>query len=279
MESNHRNLDKLDRYFEGSLEDVEIQALNEHLKDKTFRKDALFFDLMVNTLKEEEEAQLEEMVRDVDADKINSEIRSEMAARLKKLQAQEVPKKREQSTPKEAKVRNLRPMRRVLAIAASLLVLVIAGTFWWNSRSYNPSELIRQNYYAADVPGTLSGGAVEDEVFQTALTAFAATKDLGVARAGFEQITPTNSKYGEAQYFLGQINLQEEKFEAAIRSYENALAAESLPNYLNQSKLNWNLLLARLGAGEDISSDLNRLIEEGNPPYDQKAENLKKRLK
>lgn len=273
MAEEYKNLDKLEQYFDGTLSETEMEALRKELKDKDFRKDALFLNLMEEVLSEKEEARLDKMLEDVDTDEVNQDIRTEMAAMSKRLQTQKA------SPAQEVKIRTMRPMRRLLALAASLLVLVVAGILWRTNRSYNPNELIAQSYYAADVPGSLSGGAVEDEAFQAALAAFVTNNDWATARAGFEQIANTNSKYGEAQYFLGHINLQEAQFEIAIENYQNALASENLPNYINQNKLNWNLLLARLGSGEDIRSDLDRLIEAQNPPYNQKAINLKKRLK
>lgn len=279
MEKRYNNLDRLDQYFDEELSAAEIEKLNADLKDKDFRRDALFFEVMVETLREEEEAKLDNLLEDIDIDNVDQDVKAEILARSKRLQNQEISEPTLQKKPGEVKIRTMRPMRRLIAIAASVLVLIMAGIFWWINRTTSPDRLISQNYFTSDTPGTLSSSGVEDEAFQAALKAFISDNDLATARNGFEQVTTANPKYIEAQYFLGQLNLQTGEYAAAVQNYERALEIGDLPNYIDADKLNWNLLLAKLGAGENIESELDILIKEGIPPYNQRASIIKQALK
>jgi len=264
MEDKYNELDKIEQFFDGELSKEELEHA---LKDKDVQEETQFFQAMTEVLAEDGKSQIKELLADVAIENVNPNLRAKLAAQNERL-----------SAPKEAKVRQIRPMRRILAIAASILVLVVAGTLWFLNRSPSATLLAEQNYIVADLPGTMGGGVAEDEVFQQALNVFAA-EDWQVAQTALEEIPSTSAKYSEAQYFLGHIHFQQENFETAISNYQTALAAENLPNYINRDKLNWNLLLAKLGAGENIGDELDELIETANPPIDRMARELKEELK
>ncbi|MEN0050250.1 MAG: hypothetical protein AAF806_24505, partial [Bacteroidota bacterium] len=244
----------------------EVKAI---LNQKEGKQDALFFQAMVDVLKEDGTQQRTDLLKDVDTKTIDADLRAKLVAQNKRLAPSAAQPKQ------EAKVRQLYPIRRILAIAASILVLVFAGTFLFREDSAGQREL---NFLSADLPGTMSGGALEEADFQAALNAFAVAEDMEAASAAFESIPSDSPKYAEAQYFLGHIHTEQEAFELASRNFQAALSAENLPNYINRDKLEWNLLLARLGAGEDVSSALDRLIESAKPPINQMARDLETEL-
>ncbi|MEM9885404.1 MAG: hypothetical protein AAF849_05880 [Bacteroidota bacterium] len=271
MEEEYENLERLDRFFDGNLSTESLLAIQHDLEQADFKEDGLFFQAMVEVVKEEGEAKRAKLLEEIDIEKVDTNLRDELLAQSKALETKE-------TEPPQAKIRSLRPMRRILTIAASILIIVVAGIFLYMQNNSSASQLAEENYLSADLPGTMSGGTIAPSDFQAALNAFAVEQDLSVAKSSFEQITTDNPKYAEAQYFLGHINAQNKKFEAAIDNYQAALSSGNLPNYINLDKLNWNLLLAGLGAGEDISVALNQLIENANPPIDKMAKALKEKI-
>jgi len=273
MENFDKNLDLITKYFDGELSVDEQKSFNEAMKDEDFANEAAFYREMVSVVHEEGKQQEEALLADIDLDNINQDIRKELVAQNTRLSAKKVVEK-----PQTAKIRSLNPARRMLSIAASVLVLITAGTFFYANTNYSGTALSDSNYLTADIPGTMSGDNQQTANFQTGLNAFWVEKDLVSAKTNFEKITSENSEYPEAQYFLGHIAFQNKDFAQAKSNYQAALQADILPNYINREKLQWNLLLARLGNGEDIQADLDQLANDGNSGLQSQAQELTAKL-
>lgn len=172
-----------------------------------------------------------------------------------------------------SKNRRLFPIGRTLVIAASVAIVLGAIGIWRTQRSVDTSALAAKYYQEAELPSTMSGDAEIDVDFQAGLTAFAVKEDLEMAKDIFEQVPNDDSRYAEAQYFLGHITFEKEQFEAAEIAYGNALFGENLPNYIDKNRLTWNLMLARLGAGKDIEEELKNFLPTATA-FDELAREL-----
>ncbi len=187
--------------------------------------------------------------------------------------------------PKEAKVVDLQkktPAKRVslirrLSIAASLLLLIGFGASIWNGQNYSNSALADNYYMLADTGGDKGGTASVEADFQTGLTAFVNEKNYTRAIAAFEKI-PTNSpQYIEAQYYLGHAFYQSKNYNEAAKKFEMVLSNDSLPAFLNRTKIEWNQILALLAAGQTdatFEQKLNKIATDGQAPFKQKAQEL-----
>ncbi|MEM1328525.1 MAG: hypothetical protein AAGI23_21395 [Bacteroidota bacterium] len=256
MEERNDYLDKVERIFDGELD-------KSHLRDDALKEDAAFFEGMIEALGVEELERGEQALEDIDIDRIDPDIRAQLAAQNKKLST--------------AKVRKLTPIRRILAIAASVLVLIVSGLLLWNKQTNSPAALAEDYYLDADLPGTMSGGAVMEENFQAGLVDFAVKEDFETAKIAFQQIGDDSPRYTEAQYFLGHIAFQNEDFVAAENAYTNALAAENLPGYIDRNRVAWNLMLAQLANGKDIEEALKNFLPTATP-FDEMARALLEEL-
>ena len=276
MENNYTNLELITRYFDGELSEAEIKGFEKAMKeDQAFADEAAFYKDMISVVQESGTKQQTALLDDIDIDNINTDFRAKLVAQNERLTT--TPKKAITPTP-TAKVRQLNPLRRILSIAASVLALITAGTFWYANSNFSKPALSASNYMVADIPGTMGGDNQLTATFQKGLNTFWVKKDGAAAKADFAQITVDSPEYLEAQYFLGHIAFQEKDFIAAIDRYQTVLAEKNLPSYINRDKLTWNLLLARLGAGENIQTDLEQLIQDTNNPLNGQAKDLKKQL-
>lgn len=271
MEEKLTNLDLITKHLDGELSGQEKQTFEKSLQQADFAEEVAFYKEMVSVVQETGESEEEDFLKDIDLTNINSDIRADLVVQNERL------KNREISQPK-ATVRRLYPMRRMLSIAASILVLVAVGTFWYANTTYSTTALSATHYLTADIPGTMGGNDGVDANLQEGLNAFWVKKDLAAAKTAFAKISTESKEYTEAQYFLGHIAFQEKNYSVAKEKYQQVLATNSLPNYINRDKLNWNLLLARLGNGENIAGDLQQILDNENHPLYIQAKALQAQM-
>ena len=254
MEDKLTNLDLITKYLDGELSEQEKQTFKDSLKDADFLEETAFYKDMTSVIQEDGATQQAALLNDIDITKINQDIRASLVAQNERL-------KQKESGQQTVTVRRLNPMRRILSIAASVLVLVTAGSFWYANSHFSPVALSTNNYLTADIPGTMSGNNTIDATLQVGLNAFWVNKDLTTAKTVFAKIPSGSPEFTEAQYFLGHIAFQEKEYTSAIEKYQAVIISNPLPSYINRDKLTWNVLLARMGAGENIDADLNQILE------------------
>ncbi|MEL6656217.1 MAG: hypothetical protein AAFR36_07220 [Bacteroidota bacterium] len=158
----------------------------------------------------------------------------------------------------EAKVRPMVPRwRRTLSIAATVLLLIVAGLFWNNSVKYS-DEALADKYYQNPPTGNLMGaGEVSEEAaYQQNFTdAHSAMqfKDYDRARLLFEKlgttVPPANFSDDDLVYY--------------------------------QDNLDWNLILALLGQNESggvLQQRLDVILASPNHTYYTQAQQLQEDL-
>lgn len=184
-------------------------------------------------------------------------------------------------TQQAAKVVKIRSLRRILSLAASVLVLVLAGSVWWSNSQFSNKQLVNEGYFEAASAGNKSGGDAVNPIFQGGLQAFFVNKDYTQAIAQFSAIPTTDLDYLAAQYYLGHSQLQQKEFTAAIDAFEKILQAPSIPSFINKGEVTWNQLLAYVGSGDtgaNFQQKLTDLSTNGQPPFQQKAKELQAQL-
>ncbi len=261
-------LNKIDDYLSGALAADELAAFEKELASNT-------------TLAEQ--VQIHQLERETAL----LFLEQDMKANIQKWRTEGVTDTSE--TKQEAKVVALGEqnpqrtigIRRILSIAASVLVLVGAGIAFWANQNYTNDSLAMEYYLPADAQGNRSGANLNDATFNTGLTAFFVDKDYVKAKEVFSKITNDEAQYVEAQYYLGHISTQLGEYTAAISYFDEVLAADNLPAFLNRDKINWNQLLAKLGTGQmdtKFKEQLDTLIQTGKAPFNQKAKALHQQL-
>lgn len=176
-----------------------------------------------------------------------------------------------------AKVVPMKGLRRILSIAASILVLVFAATYYFASGTYSSAAIIDSSYLMADSPGDRSGDTAGSAALIAALQTYFA-EDYQSAKTQFAQISINEPDYLAAQYYLGHTSLKLKDYSAASNAFSSLLESTNLPSFINKDKLSYNHLLAMMGEGNTgnrFQEDLQNLIDNGSPSFSQKAQVLK----
>jgi hypothetical protein len=159
------------------------------------------------------------------------------------------------ASTRQAKVAPLRQYRRLLTLAASLLLLLVAGTLWLN-RDAKPTALLEELYTYPVTGSTLGANDTAEAEY---LSAFAA------AHQSFQQ-----EDYPQAA----------EQFTRLGTAVPPAGLAEDDVRYY-QDNIEWMIVLARYGAGQldgDFSLRLRSIADNHQHRFQQQAQQLQQAL-
>lgn len=189
-----------------------------------------------------------------------------------------IPAEREvDAPPTETKVVKMGGWRRILSIAASVLVLVFAGAYFYASNQYTGDAIVNQNYLLAASAGDRSGQATASRELLNGQQAFFAEEN-DLAQAQLEGIQRGDTDYLAAQYYLGHIALREKDYQSANQIFTTLLGSQNLPNFINRDQLRYNQLLAMVGygnTGAEFQRAVAELAENGTAPFNTKAAALR----
>lgn len=156
-----------------------------------------------------------------------------------------------------ARLRGLKAnWKRLGAIAASVLILMVAGAGWFAQQNYSDEALVARFYKPPPTGNTMGAGAAQAEDY---LASFAA------AHEALE-----NKNYEAAAQLFAALSteLPPENF-----------AAEDLKYY--QDNLDWSIVLAKVGEGKpaaEIKARLEQIIGQEEHTYYREAVALEKAL-
>lgn len=166
--------------------------------------------------------------------------------------------------------------RRNLAIAASVLVLIVAGSFWWANSRYSDSAIAGRFYSAADL-ASLRNGPAEEEPLAPG-TQLILQGDYPGAIQFFNEALMANENNVEARCYRGQAHFLQGDLDAAEADLR--LVVQNSIHKNLQEKAEWVLALVYLKQGND--SQWQPLIEKmaSNPEhnYHPNAVNLQASL-
>ncbi|MCB0629814.1 MAG: tetratricopeptide repeat protein [Lewinella sp.] len=162
------------------------------------------------------------------------------------------------TTSTEAKVVQMKPrttLRRVLAIAATVLLLLSAGSFWYANDQY-AADAIAGDLYES-IATTRRPNSSED----TLEKAIAAIMDKNYAEADqlLQTIQPNDLKYTDARYYLGHSYYQQGQYNEAINILQNL--GDNADINLSESA-DWLRVLSYLELGQTDNTTFQSLLSE-----------------
>jgi hypothetical protein len=166
-------------------------------------------------------------------------------------------------------VRRLRPSRTLLAIAASLLVLVVAA-LWWLNQPATPALYAEYEYIDPGLPVLMSQS--EDYELYDALTYYG-EGNYAVAAEKLRGLTGSPADSDTLRFYLGASLLYQGRPEAAQTEFERILAA---PDAEFKPRAQWLSVLAALRR-EDYATARRRLtpiLSTPGHPFAEAARNL-----
>lgn len=273
-----KDTETIERYLNGLLPEAEKRQFEEQLgRDEALRQEVALQRAIRQAVLEAGPTFEADILGEIDLNQKDEELREQFrqqGERLKKAAE-------DKSGGSVAKSRKLFPRRQLLAIAASILFLIVAGGLWWVNSTYSDKALAGSYYLEPDTPGTLSGDPSSSAALTSALQLLLVEQDYEGAEVALKSIGPDRPEYLQAQYFLGHVYFQQKDFESAVGPYREVFNATDLPAYINRDKVQWNLLLAQLGAGRPDAAfreQLDDLAKNGTPPFRDKAQQLRDQL-
>ena len=171
--------------------------------------------------------------------------------------------------------KTFRLSRRVIALAASFLILILLTAVLYERQQYSDQQLFAQQY---EVPNwsPIRGSSIAATTYDQAI-ANMQKGDMQSAMDQFARITPEENIYVTAQYALAHLQLQTGKAENAIETFSK-IAARNDKRY--QETVEWFLALSYLKAElpTKAKQQLEVLLQNEQQPYYQDALRLQKQL-
>ncbi len=253
--ASESNFDRIEAYLDQRLSSQEAEAFHEELRrDPELRRALLEHRLAGRAIE---------------------------LARADALRAQ-LGRVREKDGPLPAPVSRLRPLR-ILAAAASVLLLIVAGTFLYARLNFTDQALLGR-YYQPATSNTIAGGnANADRFFQEGLNAFFQEQDYERAVDLFGKVPANSGLYKASQYYLAHSEFRTGNYFASSLHFSFLLEASELPAFIDRNELLWNFLLTRLAAGDSYLA-LRPLFRQllnsptASPELREKAGKLEKDL-
>lgn len=245
--SNENKQDLIDRYFEGRLSDQDKLEFKKQLKDPDFKADFFFHKDMAEALH-----------------------RDHQDPALKKIFQE-----------REKKIKDRFRIRRQLAMAASVLVLIVAGTLILpRVLGEEDSNLHSSIFSLKETPdaesGTKSAEVITpDENPNRACIDQYFTKDFSGAISCFQNRLNTNPENIQAQYFLGHCYFAEKNYTAAIQQFDTILKDTEIETNFKQEVV-WNRLLnLKMLNDARYIDELEKILQDDRHRFFRKAKKLK----
>lgn len=170
--------------------------------------------------------------------------------------------------------------RKRLAIAASVLLLILAGMFIWSNQNYSNQSLAANLYAESTIPTVRNDGETNQNLNQGIL-AFN-QKDYDTAIAALSEITSKDIAYKEAEYILAHAYWHKRDDAKANYYFSSLLNEENLPASIDRQELEWNQLLTTLkekGADSQAFKEALATIQSNsNHAFYLQANDLSKKL-
>jgi hypothetical protein len=241
MESNQENETLIDKYLSGTLSEAEEQLLEEKRKSPTFVEELAFHeDLQVVATK---------------AGKLA------LKDRLRQIEV-------ERQKPSRLKV----SFRRKVAIAASILLVLAAGSLWYAQANYASKVIFAQQYSSPNFSGTRSSEA--NPTYQEAANAFY-TDDYPRAIGLLKSDLGTVGMPEQASLLLAHAYLKNAQPEAALALLPQAQSTSS-----SQEAWQWVEVLALLQSGpkDQLVSKLTGIANSSKHPNQRTAQEMLKQI-
>ncbi|MEM9326771.1 MAG: hypothetical protein AAGA85_13990 [Bacteroidota bacterium] len=252
MEANIEVLELIERFHEGKLRGKELEAFQERQKtDSEFAQ-------LVNDLRT--------TFQTIDAVG-RQEFREEVALWETEIASNE------QSTS-----RPVIPLRRWMAVAASVLIVVVPlGYFYFTSQSVNKEELFASNFQPYE---NLLASRSDEENDSKALDSGLQLYEQENYRAAAEQLEAHASQFPDdlaAKFYLAEARLASNQPNAALGFYQQV--AEDPTNAFRELA-EWRIALTylTLASSDPLSQQLNLILQQEGHEYREAAKQLQTEL-
>ncbi len=262
---NEDNLySKIDRYLAGSLEGEELIAFENEIKADAALAEEVYINRGIKIVIEDEIQKEFELNF--------SAVFNEAIDEIKKNDTSTI------STSSERKVRQLRPARRMLALAASIGLLIVAGFTLYNANT-NYSDATLAAYDIGEYHTSLGvRGSETTDAFQKGIDAYKANEYTESIKF-FSTYKPEDELYSNAQLYAATINLEQKNYLQTEELAQNVIAVTEDENLKGQAE--WLLIQTWLLSGKEDAEFhelLNQIVSDKTHFNYKDAVELKRKL-
>ena len=180
---------------------------------------------------------------------------------------------------RKAKVRPLFS-RKIISIAASFLVVLMATGWWFSNANYSNSAISEGfNTAALREAGIRGDNSRSMNGMATGITAYN-NGEVEEAITFFQNYPATDPDFMRAQYYLGALYFSEQQFDQAIAPLDK-VAKSNIPDRGLAHKAEWMALLAKFNQDQldaDFDDRLNRITSNEGHGFHTQATELQKKL-
>ncbi len=267
--------DLIERYFDGELDLREQQKFRDFLQDPKFQRAVKEHKVLLDGIAKAGEDFDQGILAGVDIEVDDPVLKEQLQQQEKKVQG----KHPSMDNDTVEIVSSGRSSRRFMAVAATVLILIVAGAFWFANANYSGTS-IAANQYEMPFPNAEMGVVDADSDFKKGRTAFF-NEQYEASIPLLEAVPLQSDKYAESRYLLGHAHFNQKSYETAAGLFDKVLDdLEALPMiYRDVNQINWYLLLSKVGAGHE-EAEIQALLKvlKESPAYKPKAEALEKAL-
>ena len=244
--SKDKMQDLIDQYFEGRLSGEDRSSFKEQLKDPDFQEDFAFHKKMA--------AALGQQPKDPE---------------LKHLFQQQ-----------EKKIEQRHRIRRRLAIAASIAVLLSVGTYLFTSIGGNEQDqlfaALKTQRAKPMIEGVKRGNdATSSDPLADCIASYVDRK-FKVAVTCFEQKVAADPLNFTAKQLLGDSYFMNKQFDQSLQQFDQLLADPKLVNSSLRQELEWNRLLSlRLLNSPEFAKAKEAIARNPSHDFNEDAKDLK----
>ena len=179
---------------------------------------------------------------------------------------------REEKTAKVVPLRS-KPFMKLLGAAASVL-LVAASMVWWSNKNYSNEVLAENQLTDINISGTRSGQPT-DHLNAMKLAFEDGRYDDAILQSN--RFSLTNPDFHEAIFIKAHALLQQQKYDAAITSFQVAAISTDQKIWDNAQ---WNLAIAYLKNDQPDESriTLEKIAANEEADYQEKAKDLLEKM-
>lgn len=231
---------KIERFLQGKMSDTEKQAFQEDMGSDAALADEVSF--------------RSDLAKAIRRKKLISQVHAE-------FKADDFFKKEETKTAKTVPLRASNN-KFLLRMAAAVVLLILAGSFWYANTSYSNAQLAQIPFDNIRALGLTEGNRGGDPVELTRLKEATVELDQGNFAASLGQLSSvpdSDPNYAVSQLYRGYALFQMQDYDEAIPILRGIIAGET-DNIVKQ-KAEWVLLNCLLEQN-DLAVEFSRLLNE-----------------
>jgi len=261
--------EQIEQYAKGELKDDDLNSFEQEMQsDSELAAEADFYQNVADAIEDKKENERIDAI----LDNINPLLEADFF--LKELEKRDTI-----YTQPQAKVVGMSPRKRnsrlrMYSIAASFLVIVVAGCLIFSNTSYSNQSLAGNSYSDPGLSANLKSDNAATSPLEQGTNAYY-TGDYLLAIKSFVTIPQGSDFYLEAQYNLAHTYYQLEDHNKAIDRFQYIIA-NSQDSKMRESA-DWYLALVYLAAdqkNEQFDQLMNKMLTEENHRYHNFAKNL-----